>query len=335
VAILLDNSGSMSGLIEQAKAQLWTFINEFATAKKSGRTAEIRVALYTYGTPPPKQLLGLTDDLDMVSKKLFEIGISGGTENCGEVIKAATENLEWSEAPDDLKIIFIAGNEPFTQGNVPYQEACKAAIAKGIIVNTIHCGSYDEGVNGKWQDGAVLADGSYMNIDQNAVIVAIEAPQDAEIARLGEVLNTTYVPYGARGKEGLANLEAQDKNATSVSAGNNAARQVTKASVQYRNGSWDLVDALKDGAVKLEDVKDEDLPEDMQAMSAEERAAHVEAQAKKRSEIQKQITKLAAARKEYVARERIKRAEEGEDTLDAALIKAVREQAVRKNFTTE
>ena len=36
--------------------------------------------------------------------------------------------------------IFIAGNEPFTQGPVNYAESCKAAITKGIIVNTIHCG---------------------------------------------------------------------------------------------------------------------------------------------------------------------------------------------------
>ena len=36
MAILLDTSGSMSGLIEQAKTQLWTIVNEFATARRQG-----------------------------------------------------------------------------------------------------------------------------------------------------------------------------------------------------------------------------------------------------------------------------------------------------------
>ena len=67
-----------------------------------------------------------------------------------------------------------------------YTESCKAAIAKGIIVNTIHCGSEGEGISGKWQDGAALADGKYMIIDQNRAVVHFEAPQDKEIARLGE-----------------------------------------------------------------------------------------------------------------------------------------------------
>ena len=335
VALLLDNSGSMSGLIEQAKAQLWTFINEFATATKDGKNANIQVALYTYGNPPPKMLLALTNDLDMVSKKLFEIAISGSKEYCGQVIETAVNDLKWSTGTDDLKVIFIAGNEPFTQGPVDYRQACKTAIAKGIIVNTIHCQSYKQGITGKWQEGALLADGSYMNIDQNAKIVHITAPQDKEIARLGKELNTTYLPYGKKGREGKSNQGAQDTNAGSVSAGNNVARQVSKASVQYRNTSWDLVDAVKEGVVKLAEVKEDDLPENMQKMSAEERVAHLEAQEKKRTEIKNKINDLAKARKEHVAKERAKQATTGKDTLDEALIKTVRAQAVKKNFTME
>src|SRR5688500_6199647 len=49
VAILLDTSGSMDGLIEQAKNQLWKIVNQFAQLKRDRRTPVLEVALYEYG----------------------------------------------------------------------------------------------------------------------------------------------------------------------------------------------------------------------------------------------------------------------------------------------
>ena len=49
IAILLDTSSSMSGLINQARAQLWTIVNEFARSKQGGLTPRLEVALYEYG----------------------------------------------------------------------------------------------------------------------------------------------------------------------------------------------------------------------------------------------------------------------------------------------
>ncbi len=339
IAILLDTSGSMRGLIGQAKEQLWTIVNEFVTMKRNGKVPELHVALYEYGKSSIpasegylRMILPLTTDLDKVSEELFALTTNGGQEYCGKVIKAATEGLAWSRSNDDFKAIYIAGNEPFTQGDIDYRKACPAAVAKSIVVNTIHCGGYDQGVSGKWKDGAMLADGSYMNIDQNRKVVHIEAPQDKEIARLGEEMNKTYIPYGAMGKAGAANQIAQDSNAGSVSKGSNVQRQVAKASAQYRNDAWDLVDAAREGKVKLDELKDKDLPENMRKMNAEQRKAYVETQTKQRAQIQQSIKELNDARKKYVAAEMKKRVETGEDTLDAAIVKAIRSQAVKKNF---
>ncbi len=167
IAILLDTSGSMSGLIGQAKEQLWTIVNEFVTMKRNGKVPELHVALYEYGKNSIPQsegylrmILPLTTDLDKVSEELFALTTNGSSEYCGKVIKAATEGLAWSSSDDDFKAIYIAGNEPFTQGDVDYRKACPAAVAKSIVVNTIHCGRYERGISGKWQDGAVLADGA-------------------------------------------------------------------------------------------------------------------------------------------------------------------------------
>ena len=339
MAILLDTSNSMDGLIDQAKAQLWTVVNEFATTKKDGKAPDFEVALYEYGNNgiPSKEghirmVLALTTDLDKVSEELFALRTNGGSEYCGKVVKAATEGLAWSDWHEDLKVIFIAGNEPFTQGDVDFRKACPAAVAKGITVNTIFCGDHTQGISTFWKEGAVLADGKYMSIDQNARIAHVDAPQDKEIARLGAELNATYVPYGARGTAGYANQRAQDANARKLSASVSAERAVAKSSAQYRNELWDLVDAAKRGNVKIEAVKETDLPENMRKMSMAERKKYVESQARARSDVQKKIVKLNEARKKYVAVERKKQASSEKSTLDTAIIGAVRAQAVKKNF---
>ena len=172
IAILLDTSNSMDGLIEQAKSQLWKISNELIKARQDGVAPEVQVALYEYGkssldrqTGWIRQIQPLTTDLDKISEELFALHTNGGQEYCGWVIKRAVDELEWSPASDAYKVIFIAGNEPFTQGPVNYVESCKAAITKGIIVNTIHCGNEAIGVNTKWKDGADRADGNYLVID--------------------------------------------------------------------------------------------------------------------------------------------------------------------------
>ena len=343
IAILLDTSSSMSGLISQAKTQLWKIVNEFVSVEKDGKRPILQIALFEYGNNGLEQsdgwirmILPLTDDLDKVSEELFALTTNGGSEHCGQVIKVAVETLEWSEAKDDYKVIFIAGNEPFTQGPVQYADACKAAIEEGIIVNTIHCGAHGQGVSGKWQDGALLADGSYMNIDHNRKVVHIDAPQDKEITRLGAELNDTYIPYGSRGAAGAANQSAQDTNAKASSPSSEAERAVTKASANYWNDSWDLVDALRKGTVKLEDVKPEDLPEAMRTMTLDEQKAHIEAKTKERAKTQKKIQELNAERRKYVAEEMKKRAESGEEeTLDAAMMRTLHEQAEAKDFSLE
>jgi hypothetical protein len=43
VALLLDTSNSMDGLIEQAKSRLWNIVNTLTTLKYNGKTPEIRI----------------------------------------------------------------------------------------------------------------------------------------------------------------------------------------------------------------------------------------------------------------------------------------------------
>jgi len=341
MAILLDTSGSMSGLIDQARAELWAIVNEFIFAKRNGEAPDLQVALYEYGKSSLpasegyiRMIVPFTTDLDKVSEELFALRTNGGSEYCGWVIKEATQALQWSNSPDDLKVIFIAGNEPFTQGPVDYREACRTAVARGIVVNTIHCGTEKAGVDGKWKDGAMLADGQYLNIDQSRTAVHVAAPQDKRIAELGAMLNDTYIAYGRAGQVAMERQSTQDRNAAAASPEAAHQRIVTKSSLYYRNEAWDLVDALGANKVKLEDVKEQDLPEKLRKMDMQERKTYIEAKAKQRVEIQKRIQELNEQRKKYVA-EQMSKQQQPTDTLGAAVIKAVRDQAGKKNFTFE
>lgn len=342
IAILLDTSGSMEGLIEQTKSQLWKIVNEFAKAKQDGVTPEVQVALYEYGKSSlaaasgwVRQIQPLSTDLDKISEELFALRTNGGDEYCGWVIRDAVKDLAWSPEGNVYKAIFIAGNEPFTQGPVNYADSCRAAIAKGIIVNTIHCGAEAEGINTKWKDGADLADGKYLVIDQNRAVVSIEAPQDKELASLGVALNNTYLAYGAEGRRGAGRQVAQDAAVASLApaSGAVAQRAVAKASVNYRNATWDLVDAAKEKSFSITNVQADALPAEMQKMTVEERKNYVETKSKERAAMQTKIQELNKEREKYVAT-RMKEIA-GTNTLDAVVISAVREQSAKRNFKFE
>lgn len=340
MAILLDTSGSMEGLIEQAKSQLWKIVNTMATSKRDGQTPQLEVALYEYGksTIPKyeghlRMIVPMSRDLDLLSDELFKLQTNGGEEFCGQVIGAAVEGLKWSPSNKDYKVIFIAGNEPFTQGTVDYHQSCKAAIEKGIIVNTIFCGNAQEGINTNWKDGADLADGQYMIIDQNKKVDHISAPQDKELVQLGQQLNETYIAYGKMGKEKKELQKQQDSNAFFVGEEAMAQRSVAKASESYSNVFWDVVDAEEEGFIKVEEMAVEDLPEEMKKMSPKERKQYVKKMTEKREKIQQKIKSLNKQRDRYISQKRRKQVQE--NTLDSAMITAIKQQAGKKNYKFE
>ena len=338
LAILLDTSSSMSGLIEQAKTQLWSIVNQFISAKQMGKTPVVQVALYEYGKSSLskkqnwiRQIQPLTRDLDKISQELFKLKTNGGDEFCGAVIAKAIESLDWSASSDVYKAIFIAGNEPFTQGPISPEVACKAAITKGVIVNTIHCGDEQAGIIGGWKQGALLADGSYMIINQNQALAHIDAPQDDTIVELNKKLNDTYVTYGRKGEEAKMNQIAQDSNASGIAKGNLASRARTKASSNYYNASWDIVDKAKEKDFKWSDIKKEELPEELKKLSTEELKAHVAKKTAERAEVQKKLLKLTEERESYVAEKRKEMG--GDESLGKAVVDAVKKQAATKGVT--
>jgi hypothetical protein len=340
LAICLDTSNSMDGLIDSAKQKLWAIVNELSTAKPK---PILRVALYQYGndglnseTGWVQKISDLTDDLDSIYGKLFALRTNGGTELVARVVRASLGDLDWREENRPLRIIVVAGNEPATQDTkYPLAEICKSAADRGIVINTIFCGPEAEGYRTGWADAARLTDGKFAAIDADRGTVVVETPYDKRLAELGVELNKTYLSYGKAGGEGQANQTAQDVNSAASSAPAAADRAVSKASALYRNARWDLVDAMKEKDFDLSKIADKDLPEEMRKLSLEQRKALIAEKAKQRADLQKQITDLNAKRDLAVKEELAKKGLNDKSAFDAALRGAVREQAEKQGFEFE
>lgn len=337
VALLLDTSNSMDGLISQAKSQLWMLVNELGEGEKNGKKPQIELSLYEYGNSNLsvssgyiRQVLPLTTDLDDVSEKLFALKTRGGSEHAGQVIMTALENLTWSDNSNDMKLVIIAGNEPFTQGPVSYESACARAQRQGVIIDTIHCGDEQVGIDTKWKAGADCGSGVYMTINQDEESVYIASPYDDEILNLNKKLNDTYMGYGRLGEVNKVRQAVQDSNASGMSLKSAISRAKSKASSQYKNESWDLVDGYKADKDKVLTLPESELPDELKGLTKEERAAMIEAKSEKRKSLQAEIKALEKKREAHVAKETavLKKSQ----TLDEVVVSTVRKQAQENGF---
>ena len=338
VALLLDTSNSMDGLIEQAKAQLWEIVNELSYAKCGHNKIKLQISLYEYGNDglPSKegyirQVLPFSDDLDEISKELFGLTTNGGNEYCGKVIATSINQLDWKKSNDDLKLIFIAGNEPFTQGPTNYKDAATDALEKGITINTIFCGNFRQGIDTMWKHGADLTYGEYSAIDHNHQTVHIATPYDDIILQLNNQLNDTYIYYGIRGAQKRSMQMEQDQNAKSYSPANAVSRTISKSSGFYKNKSWDLIDAAEDEEFEIDEIAEEQLPIELQDKSTAELKKHIAEKSAKRKEIQQKIQELNKKRVEYIKTN----SKKNDTSLETALLNAIKSQGKKKSFSWE
>lgn len=340
VALLLDTSNSMDGLIDQAKSRLWNIVNTLTTLKYDGKTPDIEISLYEYGNDGLseksnyiRQVTALSQDLDLISEKLFALRTNGGSEYCGAVIQDATKELKWSSENNSMKLIYIAGNEGFNQGKISYKEAISDALKNDIYINTIFCGNKTEGINIFWKDGADRGKGKYFNIDSDRAVQYIATPYDDEIAKCDEKINKTYINYGSKGLEKKRNQAVQDQNAKRVSASNYTDRAVSKSKAVYKNESWDLVDKVKNDANAIAKIQKEELPAELKDKSTAEIQAIVTEKKKERETIQKEISVLAKKRQQYIDTEAKKT--KTQDDLGNTINSSIMAFAKVKGYTVE
>jgi hypothetical protein len=340
-AILLDVSGSMSGLIDQAKAQLWNMVNTMGKARCNGQTPAIEIALYEYGRPGNnissgyiKQISGFTTDLDKLSQELFSLTTDGGDEYCGKVIFTALQDLNWDSSSTNYKVIFIAGNEDFLQGDVHYSRSCAEAKKKGVVVNTIYCGDRMQGIREHWNLNDDCGTGSYTNINHNAAIDDMPTPYDSLLMTYNSQLNETYISYGYAGVAGLQKQSMADEANYAFNKSVAIKRVVVKGKKElYKNSNWDVVDASTDDDKFLEKLDRKTLPDSLKNKSKTELQQIITEKKNKRSKIQTEIGNLSAEREKYIAAEKAKKATaNSQATLETEVEKIIKKQARKFNM---
>jgi len=345
MVFVLDTTGSMGGLLTGAKERIWGIVND---VMQTSSVASVKVGLVAYrdrGDQYVTQVLPLTEDLDKVYSTLMEYNAAGGGDEPEDVRRALAEGVAkagWSQAsPGRAQILFLVGDAPpHDYGDEPDPlTTADRAVKQGLIVNTIQCGDTPS-TKIVWEAIARRGQGQYFLIPQNGGVQTISTPYDERLSQLGSRLGGTFLAYGggagAEGESFRGSLkDAAEKIETSVatnSAPSAAAERSVNKALNAKAYINDLLQDIENGSIKLDSVKAEDLPTELQKLSAADRAKEIAKRLAERSEIRKQILALSKQRTEYIAAEQKKRKGGAQNGFDVAVSAALREQLAKKGI---
>jgi Mg-chelatase subunit ChlD len=338
VCFVLDTTGSMGGLIEGAKQKIWSIANEMISAQP---TPELKLGLIGYrdrGDEYVVKSFSLTDDIDAIYGHLREFQAGGGgdaPESVNEALAEAIHKMPWSSDSKVLKIIFLVGDAPphMDYPNGPkYPDLCREAAEKDLIINTIQCGEMSE-TKPIWQEIAKLSEGSYVGISQSGNVAVISTPMDTELSRLNERIGATLIPYG----DSKLQAEVHAKYAMAASAPVSAmADRLTYNSKTGKavQGRGELVDALNDNKLKLEEIDQKQLPTELQKLDRGELQKRIAIARDERADLQKQIVEVSKKREAYIQSENKRLADEGRgDAFDQKVTETLHAQAAKKGIS--
>jgi Mg-chelatase subunit ChlD len=334
----LDTTGSMGGLIEGAKQRIWGIVNE---VMQSESRPNVRVGLVAYrdrGDRYVTEVFPVTDNLDAVYSALMDYRAEGGgdtPENVRRALADAVHKAGWSQQSNRIaQVVFLVGDAPphTDYQNEPDTKATAgAAKRKGMIVNAIQCGNID-GTKEAWQEVAQYGGGRYFAIPQDSGVVAIITPYDEKLGALSNQLGGTYLAYGEQGQQVAARARQAETEAKIVAAAPSAARadRATNKAINSMSYAGDLLQSLENGTVKLEDVKIEEMPEELRNLSPAERKQEVEKRQAQRRQIRAEITQLSKDRAEFIKNERTKSGVR--NSFDSVVAEALKAQLAAKGF---
>jgi hypothetical protein len=303
-------------------------------------TPELRLGLVAYRDRGDEYVLktfDLTNDIDTIYGHLRSFKAGGGgdePESVNEALAGAVRDMSWSADRQVLKIIFLVGDAPphMDYGEGPkYPEVCQEAMKRDLIINTVQCGNIPRTAP-FWKEIAQLSEGSYAAIAQSGNMAVIATPMDEELAGLNRKLGGTLVAYGSeRARRVVASKQlAAEAAPASVAADRLAFNAASGVAVQ---GEGELLDSLSSGKVKLQSLKKDQLPPELQKLNEEELKAEIGKKQKERAELQGRIQKLSKAREEYLSAEHKRLAEQGKgDSFDQNVAASIRAQAARKGI---
>lgn len=164
-----------------------------------------------------------------------------------------------------------------------------------------------------WRDIAQNGNGRFIPIPQDGGhVVLIETPYDDDIIILQKEINGTVIPYGPRALQHRTEDKTRQLSQLAAAAPAQASEMATflnkraGASAKAVTGDGDLVSDVADGRRHLGDIKDDELPETLRALSPDQRAAELDRQMQQRKALNEKLAVLVTKRDRYVAERRSK-----------------------------
>ena len=335
VVFCLDTTGSMSGLINAAKQKIWAISNQIASGKP---TPTVKIGLVAYRDRTDAyvtKVFDLTDDLDAIHGHLMGFQAQGGgdfPESVNQALHEAVTKMNWSKDKKTLRMIFLVGDAPPHMdyaNDVKYQDTCQLAVKNDIAIHTVQCGNHAQ-TKKHWQEICQLAEGSYVQIDQGGgPVVAIATPFDADLAKINNELAASTLTFGRR------EAQAQAKGAARAAGALAPAAAADRAAYFARGGggtAYDLLQNVKDGKVKLEALKRDELPPELKELTVPQQKEYLEKLDQRRVELSKKALELDKQRNEFIAK---KQAEDergrARDSFDANVLRILQRQASRSD----
>jgi len=340
VVFVLDTTASMTGLIQGAKENIWSIASSMAQAKPTPEMHMGLVAFRDRGDAYVTRVVDLSTDLDSMYATLMDFQAAGGgdtPESVNQALYDAVNRISWSQDPNSYKVIFLVGDAPPHMDyadDVKYPETIKAALARGIVVNTIQAGD-DSNTRQEWQHIAALNQGEYFQVAQSGGALAVTTPFDEKIAALSRKLDATRLFYGdaEKQREAAGKVAATDKLHAQSSYGTRAKRALFNASAAGEKnliGDNELVDAVASGRVDLAAVPAAELPAPLRELSKDEQTKVVKQKADERAQLNQQIADLGNQRSAYITADLKTRG--SADSLDDKIYNAVKTQAAKKGL---
>jgi Mg-chelatase subunit ChlD len=329
VVFCLDTTSSMTHLIEGAKQKIWAISNQIASGRPTPHLKVGLVAFRDKGDDYITQVVELTDDLDAIYAKLKKFEAKGGgdiPESVNQALNESVTKIKWSTDKNTMRIIFLVGDAPphmdYTD-DVKYPETCKLAREKGIIINTVQCGDAAD-TKKYWEEICKLGGGNYVRIAQQGGVVVIKTPFDKKLAEINEEMARTTLVYGDPRLRAKGEAKKKDARALAPEA---AAERAAFAGKSGRVATYDLLDSIKSGKVKLEKVKKENLPPEIRKMSLKEQKEYLKKLGKRRAQLSRKAMELDKKRAAYIKEKLAKDQKKAKDGFDQQVLKILQNQA--------
>jgi hypothetical protein len=320
----------MSGLIEGAKEKIWSIASRMASGKPSPRIRVGLVAFRDRGDEYVTKNFDLTEDLDAVYKNLKGFQAAGGgdgPEHVGRALGEAVKLMSWSQDAKAAKMIFLVGDAP---PHDDYKDGwdskamAKAAIAKGIVVNTVRCGSQG-GTETSFRELAKLADGSFDSIGQTGGMVAVATPFDEELVKLNSAVADTSIYAGAaRGRAEGETFKAEQKAMAPAAAADRLSYRTSSGMGASGGGSMAAID-LTAAPEKVTAMKEDELPAELRKLSKEKQVEFLKQQNAQRQQLEAKVVEVNKKRDAWIS----KNAKAEKDSFDGRVFESVRSSAAK------